>query len=290
MTSLIVATESVQFPKVRLVDPAPSGYGHIAAEVDERPPFLPNSRRKRQLIEAGKRWCAWLEANLSVASAVVFDALLMPPSRGEAIKERSGKDHVARFDLVVLIETMDPEAADALMVSPAYAEMKRAIREAATFTHVITATNAKHIGSVDHGRPGVFLFNYFFADDTAQNIAVWESTADWFEQETGLDNSTVLLPREGERLDYNIVNHCRWDRMRDVLPPLIFKRTFRSYVLANFEANKVAAIPILYRMAWGRRCDISSRAFQVTGGWLGGKARKEKRHERQRTRDKDGRS
>jgi hypothetical protein len=36
--------------------------------------------------------------------------------------------------------------------------------------------------------------------------------------------------------------------MRDVVPSLILKRTFRSYVLANFEANKVAAMPILSRM------------------------------------------
>ena len=126
--------------------------------------------------------------------------------------------------------------------------MERTIREAATFAHVITATNARRIGAVDHGRQGVFLFNYFFADDTAQNLAVWEYTAGWFEQETGLDNSTVLLPRGGELSNYNIVNHCRWDRMRDVVPSLILKRTFRSYVLANFEANKVAAMPILYRM------------------------------------------
>ena len=102
---------------------------------------------------------------------------------------------------------------------------------------------------MDHSRQGVFLFNYFFADDTAQNLAVWEYTAGWFVQETGLNNSTVLLPRGGERSNYNIINHCRWDRMQDVLPSLIFKRTFRTYVLANFEANRVAAMPILYRMA-----------------------------------------
>jgi hypothetical protein len=59
----------------------------------------------------------------------------------------------------------------------------------------------------------------------------------------------VLLPSGGERSNYNIINHCRWDRLRDVVPSPIFKRTFRTYVLANFEANRVAAMPILYRMA-----------------------------------------
>jgi hypothetical protein len=247
--SLTVANESVRFPKVKLVEPVPSGYIQIAAEVDRRPPFLPNSRKKRELIAKCKEWCERLEADPSVVSAVVFDALIIPPGRGEFIKERPGKIHVARFDLAVLIETTGPEAADAVKASSVYPKMERAIREAATFTHAITATNVKRIGPVDHNRQGVFLFNYFFADDTAQNLAVWEYTAGWFVQETGLNNSTVLLPREGERSNYNIINHCRWDRLRDVLPSLVFKKTFRTYVLANFEANRVAAMPILYRMA-----------------------------------------
>lgn len=247
--SLIVVNENARFPRVKLVEPAPSGYVHLAAEVDKRPPFLPNSRRKRELIAECKRWCRQLEADPSVVSAVVFDALLIPPGRGKFLKRRPGKVHLARFDLAVLIETTTPEAVDAVEASPVYAEMERAIREAATFTHRIVATNARRIGPVDHERQGIFLFNHFFADDTSQNLAVWEYTAGWFGQETGLDNSTVLLPREGETSDYNIVNHCRWDRLRDVLPSLVFKRSFRDYVLANFAANRVAAMPILYGMA-----------------------------------------
>jgi hypothetical protein len=59
----------------------------------------------------------------------------------------------------------------------------------------------------------------------------------------------VLLPRDGERSHCNVINNCRWDRLRDVLPSLAFKRSFRTFVLANFEANNVAAMTILYRMA-----------------------------------------
>ena len=39
-----------------------------------------------------------------------------------------------------------------------------------------------------------FLFNYFYADDSEQNIKVWDYTAGWFQYQTGLDNSTVILP------------------------------------------------------------------------------------------------
>lgn len=241
--------EGARFPQVKLAEPLPSGFVHIAAEVDGRPPFLPNSRKKRQLLARCKEWCRQLEGDPHVLSAVVFDALVAPPGRGEFLKKRPGKVHVARFDLAVLIETTTPEAADALKGSPAYAGMERAIRNTASYTHVVTATNPKSMGPVDHGRRGVFLFNYFFADDTVQNLAVWEYTAGWFQQETGLDNSTVLLPRDGEFSKYNIMNHCRWDRLRDVMPSLVFKRSFRNYVLANFETNNVAAMPILYQMA-----------------------------------------
>jgi hypothetical protein len=150
---------------------------------------------------------------------------------------------------VVVYETESPEATDAVENAADYAMIERAIEEAAMDTYTVTATNVKRIGAVNHDAQVVFLFNYFFADDTARNLAVWEYTAGWFQKETGLDNSTVLLPREGERSDYNIINHCRWDRLRDVLPSLLFKRSFRSYVLANFEANRVAAMPILYRTA-----------------------------------------
>jgi hypothetical protein len=150
---------------------------------------------------------------------------------------------------VVVYETESPEATDAVENAADYAMIERAIEEAAMDTYTVTATNVKRIGAVNHDAQVVFLFNYFFADDTARNLAVWKYTAGWFQKETGLDNSTVLLPREGERCDYNIINHCRWDRLRDVLPSLLFKRSFRSYVLANFETNRVAAMPILYRMA-----------------------------------------
>jgi hypothetical protein len=249
-TSLTIVNASERFPKVpTLIEPRTSGYILDAAQVDSRPPFLPNSRAKRRLISSCKRWCRELKADPNVVSVVVFDAILIPPGRGEFTKERPGKVHIARFDLAILIETTSPRATDAIKASPAYARLERDIEEAASDTYAVTATNVKRIGSVDHDTQGVFLFNYFFADDTDRNLAVWEYTAGWFQKETGLNNSTVLLPRYGERLDYRIINHCRWDSLRDILPSLTLKRSFHNYVLANFEANSVAAMPILYRIA-----------------------------------------
>ncbi|MEO5499999.1 MAG: hypothetical protein ABIR31_01035, partial [Ginsengibacter sp.] len=63
------------------------------------------------------------------------------------------------------------------------------------------------------------------------------------------DNSTVLLPLYKQQSKFTIINHCRWDKLSDILPALLFKKSFHTYVLENFYANKVAAMPILYKIA-----------------------------------------
>ena len=248
-TELNLVNEQSGYPKVSLVEPVLSAYIHIAAEVDKRLPFLWISQNKQNLIDNCKQWCEELELDKKVLEAVVFKALLIPPGRGDFVNQRKETVHIARFDFAVLIEVESLEAAERIRLHPVYQTMESAVRTAASYTHVITATNVRRINAVDHQRNGVFLFNYFFADDTNQNLGIWEYTAGWFEQETGLDNSTVLLPVENDKSKYNIINHCRSDKLRDILPSLIFKRTFRTFVLDNFEANNVAAMPILYRLA-----------------------------------------
>ena len=112
----------------------------------------------------------------------------------------------------------------------------------------MTARCRKRVGDVDKTRQGLFLFNYFVADDAAVALQLWEHLAGWYVVETGLENSTVLEPL-GEA-DYVFVNHARWD---DSLPRLILhqltKPSFRTYVLANLQANRTVAMPILYQLA-----------------------------------------
>ena len=174
---------------------------------------------------------------------------LIPPGQGKFIEQRKDKVHIARFDVAVLIEATTLEAINSVKNSDAFKQMETAIKNNSTFTHIITATNVKHINPVDHKKQGVFLFNYFFADSLQQNLGVWEYTAGWFQQETGLDNSIVLLPTDQQQSKYTIINHCRWDKLTDILPSIIFKKSFHSYVLDNFYANKVAAMPVLYKIA-----------------------------------------
>jgi hypothetical protein len=253
-SGLKIVNEHLEFPPVSLEEPTDSSYVPIAAEVDT--PFLPyvraypfDSEEKRALISTCKSFCEQLVDEGNALDATVFKAIMVPPGRGEYLNQTDRDVHVAGFDIVVLIELADEHTFQRLKSNETYLELRSRIEEASRYTHAISATNIRKAGLVDHDSDGVFLFNYFFADDTEQNLEVWEYTAGWFEAETGLDNSMLFLPDDPSKSEYALLNHCRWDRLLDILPSLLFKRTFREYVLKNFEANRVAAMPILYKLA-----------------------------------------
>jgi hypothetical protein len=237
-----------RFPPAKLVEPTTSGYLLLAAEVDRRPMFLPNSRAKRRLLRRAGGLLAALRTDERVLDVNLFDGILAPARPGEVLKHRPDVP-IARFDLAVLAETTTPQAAAELEDEPPWKELAGVIQAASRRGYRLRAHNVRRMGPVDHRRQGVFLFNYFYADRTDLNLAAWQYTAGWFRDQTGLDNSTVLLPDDTSEPRYRLVNHARWDRLRDVLPALIFKRSFHTYVLEHFRVNQVAAMPVLYRLA-----------------------------------------
>lgn len=239
-----------RFPKVKLIEPTHSGYLLLALEIDHRPPFayVIESARKRRAIEQLRAIAHQLSSRDDVIEATVFKAVLIPPGRGELLKKRPHV-RVARFDAALLVEFRTPDIARGFVRDRFWSSKAEELSKAARYSISVIAENARRIGPVDHDRSGVFLFNYFYADRLEQNLQVWEYTAGWFQQETGLDNSVLLLPNPGQPLDYKIINHARWDRLSHFLPSLLFKPSFRSFVLANFAANGTAAIPILYQTA-----------------------------------------
>ncbi|MCW1933564.1 hypothetical protein [Pararhodobacter zhoushanensis] len=241
---LVLLEGAGQFPQVTLQPVTGAGYLVLALEIDHRPPFLFGlaSAAKRQATERLRAFAA------RQPDAHVFIALVIPPGRGAYLRRRP-QIRPARFDLVLLVETATPEAAQTLQASDDCQALLAATAPLARRQAAFSATNIRHIGPVDHARQGVFLFNWFTAEDLDQNLAVWNYTAGWFTDQTGLDNSTVLQPQAGQAPDWPLVNHCRWEGLSDILPALIFKRSFRAYVLAHFAANRTAAMPVLYRLA-----------------------------------------
>jgi hypothetical protein len=187
-----------------------------------------------------------LAAGIEAREVNVFRALFRTPGEGDGLLAARGI-HPARYDVVVLIRTVTVEAALAVRESAAYKELGETLRAAARRTHEVVASNAGRLGDVDHGQDHYFLFNYFYADDRETLLKVWEYTAGWFQVKTALPNSALMQPLEGEPADYGLINHASWPTLRTFLPSLVFRPTFRSFVLANFKANGVAAQPIIYR-------------------------------------------
>ncbi|MBO6540467.1 MAG: hypothetical protein JJ969_13850 [Rhizobiaceae bacterium] len=247
---LVRLSDAGSFPKVSLQEPNGRGYVLLAGEIDRRPPigYFIESAAKKRLIADLKALLPALEALDAVEEATLFKALLIPPGRGAYLQKRPDV-HIARYDLALLVRVASPDEAADIAASPELAAIEARLTEAAKHSYRMVGANLRRIGDVDHSRDGVFLINYFFAADETQNLAVWDYTAGWFMDQTGLDNSVLTRPLDQKGAQYTIVNHCRWDGLGDIVPSLLFKPSFRRYVLAHFEANDTAAIPILYRLA-----------------------------------------
>ena len=247
-----IVNKHIQFPEIEYEAPNTTGYIHLAAEIERTLPIKPNSKTKKELIARAWQLRSRLSELEEVVSAHILDAFVIPPGNkpGRKILEKNNPDvHIPAYDLVVQIETTSVETAKALQGNSLFKELFNLLKQAALYFHSFVAKNVKKIGEVDKTRPGVFLYNYFFADDLDVVLPVWEYTGRWFVNKTGLDNSTLLMPVEDEPCEYAVINHCRWDRPIDIIPHLIFRPSLRAYVLGNFTANNIVAIPILYKLA-----------------------------------------
>ena len=238
------------------------GYIHLAGEVERSRPILGNSHDKTVLLGRLKEAAVALQRAhpRQVRRTDVFDAFIIPPGSKEGrrvISEGQHDIHVAEFDVAILVECEHVEAAAQVRQSAAFAELKALLDAKARFVHCITARNPKRIDEVDHTRDGVFLFNYFYAADVPSKAAsgteillsVWEYTAGWWTAKANLDNSAPLQPIDGERSQYSLINHCRWDSKLDIFPHIMFRPTMDHFVLGNFTANDIMAMPILYHLA-----------------------------------------
>jgi hypothetical protein len=251
---LTIVNPDPRYSSVKLIEPTTFGYLHIAAEVrPRRLPFLqrlPAGREKSELIGRLQELARRLTQVEAVEKVTVYDAVAIAPARSKYLQSRGDSIHPANFDLVVLVETKSVAAIRELQGTEQYEALLEALRSHAKRVHVMAGRNAKRIGDVDKSRDGLFLFNYFVADDPEVMLQLWDYLAEWYAVETGLDNSTLLVPLDGEPSDYTAINHARWD---ESLPRFLWrqfsKKSFRTYVLANLEANRVGAMPALYRLA-----------------------------------------
>jgi len=251
-TELQLVYTDRKYPPVKLIEPTTLSYIHIAAEVQPRALpfslFMPQGRKKSELLTELKALAHRLEQLDAVEKVTVFHAsVLLPIERLPYIKQRKDAIRIPRFDIVVLIETKSILASREVQTTPAYQALVDTLTSKAERMHIITARNAKRIADVDKTVPGLFLFNYFVADDADVMLQLWDYLAGWDAVETGLDNSTLLVPLEGERSDYLAINHARWDvSLLRILWRQFSRATFGIYVQENLEANRVGSLPVWY--------------------------------------------
>ncbi len=246
-----IVNQHLKYPRAPLIEPNATGYIHVGIEVDDSriPFFLFDSNVKKTILARAKLFAETLAMRADVNTASAFRAVVRPPLDQPFLDTVRDRFHVARFDVAVLVETRDLAAARAIRVSDEFRDFEDFVGDGAKFHHVVVAENARRIAEVDKSRPGVFLFNHFYTERPEDLLAVWEYTAGWFIQETGLDNSTLMMPAKGEASQYGVINHCRWDSLPRLMPSLIFKKSMQRYVMENFAANRIAVMPILYRLA-----------------------------------------
>ena len=245
---------SPRYAPAALLEPSTSGYLHFAAEVNppQRPgPLLYRGREKRELLARLGELARRLEREAAVEKATVLEAVAIPPlSRFPYVREHAGEIRLPRFDVALLVETTSTAVIPEVQATPPCREILEALRSHSRHVHAVAARNAKRMGDVDESRQGLFLFNYFVADDADRALRLWDHLARWYEVETGLDNSILLVPLEGERSDYLAINHARWDQsVPRFLSRQFLKRSFWTFVQANLATNRVGAMPVLYRLA-----------------------------------------
>ncbi|MFD1677954.1 hypothetical protein [Alicyclobacillus fodiniaquatilis] len=247
---LQIVNVNPKYGQIQQIAPATLGYIHIAAQTSE-PTFPFRTNTAPELLNELKELAHHLEQLDAIETVTVFKAVGLPPvERLPYVREHVDSIHLARFDVVVLVETKLPEAIEQVQATPVYQALMAYLDDHAKSTHVMSAENRKRVNDVDHTKDGLFLFNYFVADDADVMINLWDYLADWYRAEMGMDNSVLLVPAEQTASDYVAINHARWDGgLPGFLAKQMSKKSFRNYMLANLEANHVGAMPILYRLA-----------------------------------------
>jgi len=117
---LQIGTSTPPYAPIRLIEPTTCGYIHVAAEVQPRAvAILPNRREKSALLTRLKIDARQIEALDTVERVTIFDSVGYS-ALSPYLTKRQVSIQVARFDVVILIETLSPAATSDVQATPAY--------------------------------------------------------------------------------------------------------------------------------------------------------------------------
>jgi GNAT superfamily N-acetyltransferase len=126
---LKIVNSRPKYRPVRLADPPPLGYLHIAAAVEPpagRAPLPGSSAQKAALLSRLTALTGELQDIDEVVRATVYTAVVVPPPSGYA----KPAGHPARYDVAVLVETTSPETIAAAQGSGPCKETRDVLHEA----------------------------------------------------------------------------------------------------------------------------------------------------------------
>ncbi|MEU3305687.1 hypothetical protein ACWGSK_07280 [Nocardiopsis sp. NPDC055551] len=209
--------------------PHPYGYVYIGVSVSppERGPIVRGDRRREEALAEFGGLLPEVEARPEVVAVALYEAVFMPPLSG-----------APRYDVLLLITTVSPEAADDLLGSEAYRALDGEL--------VMVARNVRRIGETEDGSRSTFLFNHFTAPDPERAVVAWEDLAHWYVTSIGVDNSTLLRP-QGEAA-FAMVNQVRLPGgpLRFLLAQFVRPSFFRR-VRGGLRSEGMRALPVFYR-------------------------------------------
>jgi hypothetical protein len=236
-----------RYHRASLIEPSPSGYVHIAAQID--PPSRPGparptrernealallSRERSRLVQQHRGW-----------SVDLFRAVGFPPLDALPIPERH-RNAAAFYDVIVLIKTSTTAELPSLSEDAAYQAMLDVLDRRARGVTITEARNARRIADVPPGGK-LHLFNHFFAEHDSA-LDVWDYVAGWYQQEMRLTNSEVLAPIDPHSTPFAFINHASWNMaLARFISRQLSRPSFRSFVLANLRDNEIGSLPFLYR-------------------------------------------
>jgi hypothetical protein len=244
MAASIVNSRHDRGPAVGITPP---GYGYLllgaAIAPPTGPPFVRPNRTRQRILERLAYRIDELRRVDGVERATGYRAVLMPPARPPTWRRDL---QPPRFDVAALIETSSPDALATAADAPKIAALRDLLREDAPHTIEMRATCVRAIADVDKDPDGIYLFNFWAAQDVATALEVWDHLAPWFQSKTGLKNSTVLQPTDST--DFAFVNHARWDSgLLHIAANQFLRPSFYTFVRRNLDANQVHVYPTLYR-------------------------------------------
>lgn len=219
--------ETLKYPKATFTEPLPYGYIYAGMTVDPpyRAPFVRRSSKRDDALQECKVLAHQLETLGEVIRSTVYEAVLIPPIEG-----------IPRFDVILLVQTISPEAIAEVQTSEPYERL------GANF--IMTALNTRRIGDTEKTLSGTFLFNHFTADNAEGAVEAWENLTGWYTSKIGVDNSTLLQPID--EAPYAFVNYVRLPHgpVRFLLDQFA-RPSFHTFVRAKLRANDMVAMPLL---------------------------------------------